>query len=133
MNGSRTGGRVLTVRGEGRAVRRVISRFFTSRGWSEHRRGPDRIEYRTGHRGATILLGGLAGRRFHLTAPIELHRGRLEGRTVIEIHYRWGDQVGRALGGAIGRARAARVHAETAAELERELATQGLLLHSRST
>lgn len=133
MAEDRPGGVVLTVRGVETTVRRMVRDFFTARGWREHRLGPELTEYRTGNRWMTILLGGLAGPRFHLVAPLRLRRTRVDGAAVIEIHYRWGEQVGRALGGALGRARAGRTHLATAAALEQTFAEAGLLVQVRGT
>lgn len=121
------GGVVLTVRGDLRSVRAAVDRFFLSRGWSAHERGPVRIDFERGSRRRSVFLGAFAGRRFHLTAPIELR----EGPGVTEIRYLWGESAGRALGGASGRARASRVHLETVTALEQQLGADGRLVETR--
>ena len=121
------GGVALTVRGDLRSVRATLDRFFLSHGWSIHERGPGRFDIERGSRRRSVLLGAFAGRRFHLSAPIELR----EGPGVTEIRVRWGESAGRALGGTSGRARAARVHLETATALEQQFATDGRLVETR--
>lgn len=116
---------VLEVRGGAAATRDRVERFFLERGWSPRERAGGRVDYERGSLRRTIVLGALAGRRFFLTAQIEV-RAR-EGGT--DIRYRWGDGAGLALGGRLGRQRAARAHEETAAELRRELFVEGVLLH----
>ncbi|ATG50979.1 hypothetical protein CFK38_05100 [Brachybacterium vulturis] len=110
-------GRNLTVAGDLPAVRALVAEFFTDRGWTVHERGPGRLEVETGSLRRTVLLGAFAGSRFHLTAALELR----EVPGAVEVHHRWGSGAGRALGGAVGRARAARRHREVAAALERQL------------
>ncbi|MGP9538410.1 hypothetical protein ACT3SP_10370 [Brachybacterium sp. AOP43-C2-M15] len=127
MTERRPGGAVLTMRGDLPVARNLLEEFFAARGWRGRVHGPDRVDYEIGSRRRTVLLGGLAGRGFHLTAPIELR----EIGGVVEIRYRWGESAGRALGGIAGRSRAARVHAETAAALEQRLETDGRLLRAR--
>lgn len=127
MSRRSSGGVVLTVRGDRRSVRAVVAQFFVGRGWSAHERGPERIEVERGSRRRSVLLGAFAGRRFHLSAPIELR----EGPGTTEIRYLWGESAGRALGGTSGRARAARVHLETATALEQQFAADGRLVDAR--
>lgn len=123
-----TGGAVLTVRGDQRSVRSELEEFFRSRGWSVEAEGPGRIDIARGSRRRSVLFGAFAGRNFHLSAPIELR----EGAGVTEIRYLWGESAGRALGGTTGRARAARVHRETATALERRFAADGRLVGTRT-
>ena len=52
---------------------------------------------------------------------------------VTVIGYRWGRTAGRALGGTVGRSRAARAHARTAAALAARFAADGRLVDSRET
>lgn len=121
------GGVVLTVRADLPAVQAALEQFFTDRGWSPRERASGRIDYEIGSRRRTVFLGAFAGRKFHLTAPIELR----EGPGVIEIGYLWGESAGRALGGSTGRARAARTHLETATALEQQLEADGRLVQVR--
>ncbi|MGO1408134.1 MAG: hypothetical protein ACTHV2_07040 [Brachybacterium sp.] len=120
-------GTVLTVDGDLRTVGGLVATFFTARGWSVHERGPGLLEVETGSRRRTVLLGSFAGSRFHLTAPIELR----ELPSTVEVHYRWGAGAGRALGGAVGRARAARRHREASAALAEHLGADGRAVQSR--
>lgn len=122
------GGTVLTVSGDVRTVAGLVTQFFTAQGWTVHERGPGRFEVETGSLRRTLLLGAFAGSRFRLTAPLELRE--LPG--AVEVHYRWGTGAGRALGGASGRARAARRHLETSTALERHLGADGRAVRSRS-
>src|SRR5699024_12483388 len=110
MSPAPAAGVVLTVGGALPAVRALVGRFFVERGWQVHERGPALLVAETGSRRRTVLLGALAGRRFHLTAPLELHE--VPGGS--EVRYRWGAGAGRALGGSLGRARATRSRARTA-------------------
>lgn len=121
------GGVALMVRGDLRSVRTALDQFFLSRGWSVHERGPGRIDVERGSRRRSVFLGAFAGAKFHLSAPIELR----EGPGVTEIRYLWGESAGRALGGASGRARAARVHLETAGALEQQFGSDGRLVEAR--
>ncbi|MGO1227449.1 hypothetical protein ACT3SQ_03790 [Brachybacterium sp. AOP42-C2-15] len=121
------GGAALTVRGDVRSARTALDQFFLGRGWSAQERSPGRIDYERGSRRRSVLLGAFAGRKFHLTAPIELR----EGPGVTEIRYVWGESAGRALGGASGRARASRVHLETLTALEQQLGADGRLVQVR--
>ncbi|WP_422115649.1 hypothetical protein [Brachybacterium sp. UNK5269] len=118
---------VLVVRGDREAARAAVEEFFVGHGWRPRERGVGRIDYERGRRRRTILLGALAGRRFFLTAQIELR----ETDAATDVRYRWGLGAGLALGGALGRRRADQVHAETAAALERHLEASGLLIRSR--
>lgn len=122
-----SGGAVLTVRGDQCLVRNALDQFFLSRGWSVQERGPGRIDVERGSRRRSVFFGAFAGRRFHLTAPIELR----QGPGVTEIHYRWGDAAGRTLGGVSGRARASRVHLEMVADLEQQFGADGRLVEVR--
>lgn len=127
MSGSRPGGMLLTVHGDQRTARDLVEQFFAGRGWQAREQGPGRIDFETGSRRRSVLLGAFAGRSFHLVAPIAL--GEVPGG--VEIRYLWGDSAGRALGGASGRARAARVHLETAAALAQRLQAEGRLVGTR--
>lgn len=120
---------VFVVRGDQAAVRTILEDFFVGRGWTARVRADGRLEYERGSRRRTILLGALAGRRFFLTAQIEIR----EGARTTDIRYRWGADVGAALGGTLGRVRAAREHEQTAAALEKQLADAGRLVQVRRT
>ncbi|ASK65460.1 hypothetical protein CFK39_06010 [Brachybacterium avium] len=141
MNGTRSvdpvpEGTALTVVGGRRTIDPLVARFFAERGWSAHERGSGRFIVETGSLRRTVLLGAFAGSRFRLTALIELleplqpPRGADAPETV-EVRYRWGAGAGRALGGSIGRARAARRHRETSLALERYLGAAGHSVHAR--
>ena len=127
MSDALPGGTVLTVSGDVRTVAARVTEFFTAHGWTVHERGPGRFEVETGSLRRTLLLGTFAGSRFRLSAPLELR----ELSDAVEVHYRWGTGAGRALGGASGRARAARRHLETSAALERHLGADGRPVRSR--
>ena len=127
MSADPPGGTVLTVGGDVRTVSGLVTEFFAAHGWTVHERGPGRLEVETGSRRRTVLLGAFAGSRFHLSAPLELR----ELPRAVEVRYRWGAGAGRALGGASGRARAARRHLETSAALERHLGADGRPVCSR--
>lgn len=127
MSRELTGGVVLTVAGGRQAVRALLEEFFTARGWRVHEHGPGRLEVETGSRRRTTFLGAFAGRHFHLSSPIELH----EVPGAVEVRYLLGAGAGRALGGASGRARAARTHVETAAALEQHLGADGRAVQAR--
>ncbi|APX32997.1 hypothetical protein BH708_10095 [Brachybacterium sp. P6-10-X1] len=139
MSIDRPGGMELVVRGDSEVVGVLVETFFVGRGWRPRPRGEGRVDYECGSRRRTLLLGGLAGRRFFLTAQVALTgSGRragsegdaeAEGRTVAR--YTWGAGEGRWLGGSLGRARALRVHAATARALEAELDRTGRLLAVR--
>src|SRR5699024_1236093 len=111
--------------------------FFVDRGWRARERGTGRVDYERGSRRRNLLLGALSGRRFHVTARIALRAGRTSttrdgtvparGTETTCVHYGGGAEDGRALGGALGRSRAARVHRETSAALEQHLASGGHL------
>src|SRR5699024_10978283 len=120
-------GTVLTVAGDLDTVTRAVAEFFTAHGWTVHERGPGRLEVGTGSLRRTLLLGAFAGSRFRLSALLELR----ELSDAVEVRHRWGAGAGRALGGASGRARAARRHLETSAALERHLAADGRPVRSR--
>lgn len=115
------------VNGAPEETRELLDAFFCDRGWSRRERGGDRIDYERGSRRRTILLGALAGRAFFLTAQIEI---RARGRTT-EIRYRWGAEAGAALGGRLGRDRAARAHRQTADALTAHLEGLGHLVQVR--
>ncbi|WP_394216483.1 hypothetical protein [Brachybacterium vulturis] len=117
MRAALPAGRVLIIAGDLPAVRGLIAEFFTDRGWTVHERGPGRLDVETGSLRRTVLLGAFAGSRFHLTASLTLR----EVPGAVEVHHRWGPGAGRALGGAMGRARAAHRHREASAALERHL------------
>ena len=121
MSPAPAAGVVLSVGGALPAVRALVGRFFVERGWQVRERGPALLVAETGSRRRTVLLGALAGRRFHLTAPLELH----EVPGGVEVRYRWGAGAGRALGGSLGRARATRSHERTAAALAEALGADG--------
>ena len=113
----------LSVRGDHETVRTLLEEFFTARGWRVHEASPGRLDVETGSLGRTLLLGALAGRRFHVRGRLEL----AEDAGGVRIRYRWGATVGRALGGAVGWSRAARLHAETADALIERLRAEGIL------
>lgn len=123
LSADRGAGMRLEVSGDPEAARALLAEFFTARGWRVRETGPHRLDIETGSLRRTLLLGALAGRRFHLRARLEL--AAIHGGT--RIRYRWGATVGRTLGGAVGWARAGRRHAETAEELVRHLRADGLL------
>lgn len=133
MNGARGvnrapgAGRILVVGAGLDAPGELVEEFFVGRGWRAVPRGPGRTDFECGSRRRTILLGALARRGFHLLAPIEVR----EGSGAAEIRYLWGETAGRALGGSRGRARALRVHQETADALQQELQATGQLLQVR--
>ncbi len=127
MSTDRRTGTVLTVAGDLDTVTRAVAEFFTAHGWTVHERGPGRLEVGTGSLRRTLLLGAFAGSRFRLSALLELR----ELPDAVEVRHRWGAGAGRALGGASGRARAARRHLETSAALERHLAADGRPVRSR--
>lgn len=112
------------VRGGPEQARAAVEEFFTSRGWRPRMQADGTIAYERGSRRRTVLLGALAGKRFLLTAVTDVR----ESNHATTIHYRWGPCAGRALGGMLGRQRADRVHTETAAALEHQLADEGRLL-----
>jgi hypothetical protein len=123
LSADRGGGVRLSVRAEADSLRPLLEEFFTGRGWRVHAQGPMRLDVERGSLARTILLGALAGRRFHVRARLELDE--IPGGT--RIRYRWGATVGRALGGAVGWSRAAKLHAETAEALAEHLRDQGIL------
>lgn len=136
MSAAAPSGVELVVRGDSARARALLEEFFVGRGWRPRERGEGRVDYERGSRRRTLLLGGLAGSRFHLTARLEVPAGeRAAGTTGDEgtttIHYRWGADDGRTLGGTLGRARAIRIHTETAAALEEHLAAGGHLVRVR--
>lgn len=102
----------------------LLDAFFHDRGWARRERGEGRVDYERGSRRRTILLGALAGEAFFLTAPMELR----ERESTTEVRYRWGAGAGAALGGSLGRRRAARAHQQTADALEAHLERLGLLV-----
>ncbi|MFC7375335.1 MULTISPECIES: hypothetical protein [unclassified Brachybacterium] len=118
---------VYVVRGDHDDTRESVESFFREHGWSPRERGPGRVDYERGSRRRTILLGALAGRRFFLTAQIEIR----ERDHTTDVRYRWGAGAGLALGGTVGRDRAARAHRETAAALEKHLEADGRLVSTR--
>lgn len=120
---------VFVVRGSQATARTLLEEFFVGRGWTPRVRPDGRLEYERGSLRRTILLGGLAGRRFFLTAQIEIR----EGNRTVDIRYRWGADVGAVLGGILGRDRAARAHEQTAAALEKQLADAGQLVDVRQS
>lgn len=121
MRRRRPDGVVLVVGGAPPAVRESVAQFLVGRGWRVHERAPGRLEVETGSVRRSVLLGAFAGRRFHLASALELR----EVPGAVELRWRWGARAGRALGGAAGRARAARVHGETADALAQHLRAQG--------
>lgn len=123
LSADRGGGVRLLVRGDRETVRALLEEFFTGQGWRVRAQGPGRLDVETGSLPRTILLGALAGRRSHLRARLELEEA--PGGT--RVRYRWGATVGRALGGAVGWARASRRHAETAEALTEQLRERGIL------
>ncbi|GAA1483538.1 hypothetical protein [Brachybacterium fresconis] len=158
-------GAELLVRGDTVWARELVEEFFVDRGWRVRDRGPGRVDYEWGSRRRTLLLGALAGRRFHVTARIALRPGRgsmlrggagpdgdagtddgtvTDDDTVTDdgtgtdddtettsVLYGGDAADGRALGGTLGRARAARVHRETRSALEQHLAAGGHLVRGR--
>ena len=120
-------GVVLVVTGGPERTQQLLDAFFLGRGWGRRERGAGRVDYERGSRRRTILLGALAGRAFFLTAQIEI---RARGRTT-EIRYRWGAEAGAALGGRLGRDRAARAHRQTADALTAHLEVLGHLVQVR--
>ncbi|MFC5296019.1 MAG: hypothetical protein ACTIMA_07215 [Brachybacterium tyrofermentans] len=118
---------VFVVSGGRTEAQELLDAFFHDRGWARRERGEGRIDYECGSRRRTILLGALAGEGFFLTAPVEL-REREPGT---EVRYRWGEGAGAALGGSLGRRRAARAHQQTADALEAHLEHLGLLVQVR--
>ena len=123
LSADRGGGVRLLVRGDLEETRALLAEFFTAQGWRVHETTPARLDVETGSLRRTVLLGALAGRRFHLRARLEL--AEVPGGT--RVRYRWGATVGRTLGGAVGWARAGRRHAETAEVLVERLRADGLL------
>jgi hypothetical protein len=124
LSADRAGGVLLTVRGDRAATGALLAEFFEHQGWRVQETSPARLDVETGSLGRTALLGAFAGRRFHLRARLELSEA--PGGT--RIRYRWGASVGRALGGAVGWARAGRLHAETAEALVARLRADGFLI-----
>jgi hypothetical protein len=122
LSADRGGGVRLLVRGDHERVRALLEEFFTGRGWRVTEHGPGRLDLETGSLARTLLLGALAGRRFHVRGRLEL----AEDAGGMRIRYRWGATVGRALGGARGAARAGRLHAETADVLTDHLRSEGI-------
>ncbi|MDN5822527.1 MAG: hypothetical protein L0H74_03355 [Brachybacterium sp.] len=124
---------MLTVAGELRTVGGLVAQFFTEHGWTVHERGPGRLEVETGSLRRTVLLGAFAGSRFRLTALLELRALPSDGGgpETVEVRYRWGAGAGRALGGSVGRIRAARRHRETSIALGRHLGADGRTVHTR--
>ncbi|WP_114854278.1 hypothetical protein [Brachybacterium sp. YJGR34] len=129
MTGAEPHAVVFTLRGEAATARLAVGEFFEDRGWRVRERGEGRVDFESGSRRRTILLGAPAGRRFLLTAQISLRE--LGDRT--EVRYRWGESAGQELGGRLGRTRARRAHRETAAALEQVLHDDGMLLSTRWT
>ena len=123
LSADRGGGVRLSVRADAGALRPLLEEFFAGRGWRVHAQGAERHVVERASLARTILLGALAGRRFHVRARLELDE--IPGGT--RIRYRWGATVGRALGGAVGWSRAARLHAETADALIERLRAEGIL------
>lgn len=75
MSGQPSAGAELLVRGDTARARELVEEFFVDRGWRVRERGPGRVDYEWGSRRRTLLLGALAGRRFHVTARITLRTG----------------------------------------------------------
>ncbi|MBB5830315.1 hypothetical protein [Brachybacterium aquaticum] len=130
-------GRVLRVRGPLEAVQSETASFFVERGWRVAEDSPGHLVLERGSRRRTVLLGALAGSGFHLSAPLTFvaerdAQGAVAGQVTV-IGYRWGRTAGRALGGTVGRSRAARAHARTAAALAARFAADGRLVDSRET
>lgn len=115
---------LLVLRGDAETARADVAEFFEGRGWVPRRREDGAVEYEFGSRGLTIVAGALAGKRFFLTGVVEF-REDAHGTDVV---YRWGPGAGHALGGTLGRRRAADAHAETAAALKKHLQHSGRLL-----
>lgn len=118
---------LLVVRGDVDEVRARIAALVAERGWRVTDAPGEELLLERGSRGRTIVLGSLAGRAFYLSARIGTRAG--EGGTLVE--HRWGAGAGLVLGGTLGRARAARAHAELSQELEAALREQGLLVRVR--
>ena len=128
MSTAQREGRLFEMSGGADAARADLEDFFNGLDWRPRVLSPARIDFERGNRTLTILLGALAGRRFFLTAQIEI----LERGSGVEVGYRWGAGAGQALGGTLGRHRAARAHAETATALEQTLRRGGRLVRVRS-
>lgn len=126
LSADRGGGVRLIVRGDLEETRALLAEFFTAQGWRVHETTPARLDVETGSLRRTVLLGALAGSRFHLRARLEL--AEVPGGT--RIRHLWGATVGRALGGVAGWARASRRHAETAELLTALLRERGILLEA---
>ena len=127
MNGAPGAGRILVVGAGLDAPGELVEEFFVGRGWRARPRGPGRIDFESGSRRRTILLGALARDGFHVLAPLA---GRGGGGAPLSA-YGGGAPAGGARGARRGRARALRVHQETADALQRELQATGQLRHVR--
>ncbi|GAA1490880.1 hypothetical protein [Brachybacterium sacelli] len=117
----------LVVRGDRAGVQATLEEFFLGRGWRLRERGDDRLDVERGSRRRTVFLGALAGKAFYLTARIEIRAG--EHATVLR--YRGDAGAGAALGGILGRHRAARAHQETAAALAGRFESEGRMVQVR--
>lgn len=125
--GAGAGRALLVVRGDVDEVRARIAALVAERGWRVTDATGEELLLERGSRGRTIVLGSLAGRAFYLSARMGTRAG--EGGTLVE--HRWGAGAGLVLGGTLGRARAARAHAELSQALEAALREQGLLVRVR--
>ena len=105
------------------SARALVDAVLRERGWRSERRADGALVYERGSLRATILLGALAGAAMHLTLVVHVRSDGERCTVVLEP----GRRPGRALGGVLGARRAEQVHAETAAALEAELRSRGVL------
>lgn len=132
------------------SARALVDAVLRERGWRGERRADGAVVYERGSLRATILLGALAGAVMHLTLVVHVRsdggtgedaQGEDQGQSQAQgragarrrsgerctVVLEPGRRPGRALGGVLGARRAEQVHAETAAALEAELRSRGML------
>ncbi|EWS79874.1 hypothetical protein GCM10009793_36030 [Brachybacterium phenoliresistens] len=120
-------GRVLSVSVPPAEAAAIAREVLGTLGWRVRAQTPATLELERGRRGATILLGGLAGQALHLTAAL----GVAERPHGTDLRLVWDDREGRALGGSLGRRRAHRILEESLRALEEDLRERSLLLGVR--
>lgn len=130
--GAQFGAVRLLLTCDGPTARALTDACLREQGWRGKRRADGAVVYERGSLRRTLLLGALAGKRFHVRLVVHALsvKNRAAGAgSVVEL--RVGEHVGWALGGMLGIQHARVAADEAVADLEREFSQRGVLAGAR--